>query len=132
MRNRRKAIFPIVFLFIILNAFFISGRSLLERWGTDQEVLIIGNLVLFVIFLLSFFVAQKGLKTTNPHAFVRSVYGSMMIKFFICIIVVFIYIAMYKKELNKPALFTLMGLYLVYSFIEVATLTKMSKQKVNG
>lgn len=131
MRNRRSFL-PLMLLFIILNALFISGKGLLERWGADFEVLIIGNLVLFVIFLLSFFVAQKGLKTTNAHAFVRSVYGSMMIKLFICMIAAFIYIAVYKKDLNKPALFTLMGLYLVYSFIEVATLTKMSKQKVNG
>ncbi len=131
MRNRRN-VFPIVLLFIMLSAFFISGTTLLQRWNADQEVLIIGNLVLFVIFLLSFFVAQKGFKTTNPHAFVRSVYGSMMIKLFICIIAAFIYIAIYKKDLNKPALFTLMGLYLVYTFVEVATLTKMLKQKANG
>jgi hypothetical protein len=116
----------------MLSAFFISGTTLLQRWNADQEVLIIGNLVLFVIFLLSFFVAQKGFKTTNPHAFVRSVYGAMMIKLFICIIAAFIYIAIYKKDLNKPALFTLMGLYLVYTFVEVATLTKMLKQKANG
>jgi len=132
MKNRRKVFIPIVLLFVILNALFISGRALLERWGADQEVLIIGNLVLFIIFLLSFFVALKGLKTPNPHAFVRSVYGSMMIKLFICIIAAFIYISIYKKDLNKPALFTLMGLYLVYTFIEVATLTKMLKQKANG
>jgi len=130
--KRRRIFLPIVLLFIILNAFFISGRALLDRWGADQEVLIIGNLVLFAIFILSFFVAQKGLKTTNPHAFVRSVYGSMMIKLFICIIAAFIYIAVFKKGLNKPALFTLMGLYLVYTFVEVATLTKMLKQKANG
>lgn len=123
---------PIVLLFIVLNALFISGKVFLERWGVDQEVLIIGNLLLFIIFLLSFLVAQRGLKTTNPHAFVRSIYGSMMIKFFLCIIAAFIYISICKKDLNKPALFTLMGLYLVYTFIEVATLTKMSKQKVNG
>ncbi len=128
----KRSFSPAVLFFIMLNAFFISGKGLLERWGADQEVLIIGNLVLFVIFLLSFFVAQKGLKSTNPHAIVRSVYGSMMIKLFICIIAAFIYIAVYKKDLNKPAFFTLMGLYLVYTFIEVATLTKLSKQKANG
>ncbi len=131
MRNR-LSFFPFMLLFIILNAFFISGKVFLQRWGADLDVLIIGNLGLFVIFILSFLVAQKGLKSTNPHAIVRSVYGSMMIKLFICIIAAFIYIAIYKKDLNKPAFFTLMGLYLVYTFIEVATLTKLSKQKANG
>ncbi len=128
----KRSFFPVVLFFILLNAFFIASKGLLDRWGADQEVLIIGNLVLFVIFILSFLVAQKGFRTTNPHTFVRSVYGSMMIKLFICIIAAFIYIAVYKKDLNKPAFFTLMGLYLVYTFIEVATLTKLSKQKANG
>jgi hypothetical protein len=47
-------------------------------------------------------------------------------------IAAFIYIQMAKKEVNKPALFACMGLYLVYTFIEISTLTKMLKQKKNA
>ncbi len=130
--NKRKPFIPILLFFVLLNAFFISGRSLLANWGVDHEVLIIGNILIFIITLISFWVGVKGLKSSNPHAFVRSVYTGMMIKLFICIIAAFIYIAAYKKDLNKPAFFTLMGLYLVYTFIEVAVLTKMLKQKANG
>ena len=72
---------------------------------------------------------KKGLNNPNPHAFVRSVYGSIMIKLFLCIIVALIYIAIYQKQLNKPALFTCMGLYLVYTFMEVSILMKMLKHK---
>jgi hypothetical protein len=128
MRNR-KSFFPIILFFIILNALFLSGRSLLARWNADQEVLLMGNLFLFIITIISFIIAARGLNTTNPHAFVRSVYASIMIKLFIIIIVAFIYIATMKKDLNKPAFFTLMGLYLIYSFIEVSILTKMLKRK---
>ncbi len=129
--NKRKAFIPILLFFILLNAFFISGKNILARWGADQEVLIFGNLVLFVITMLSFWMGLRGLKNANSHAFVRSIYSGMMIKMFICIIAAFIYIATYKKELNKPAFFSLMGLYLVYTFIEVSGLTKMLKQKAN-
>ena len=52
-----------------------------------------------------------------------------MIKLFLCIIVALIYIAIYQKQLNKPALFTCMGLYLVYTFMEVSILMKMLKRK---
>jgi hypothetical protein len=55
-----------------------------------------------------------------------------MIKFFVCLAVVFIYIASVKKELNKPALFTCMGLYLVYTIMEVGILMKLLKKKANG
>ena len=132
MSKSRRAFVPIVVLFIILNGLFIAGKGMLDRWGADQDVLIWGNLLLFVITIVSFLVAQKGLKSTNPHAFVRSVYGSIMVKLFVCLIAAFIYIFLNRQNLNKPAFFTLMGLYLVYTFLEVSTLTKMLKQRANG
>ena len=132
MSKSRRAFVPIVVLFIILNGLFIAGKGMLDRWGANQDVLIWGNLLLFVITIVSFLVAQKGLKSTNPHAFVRSVYGSIMVKLFVCLIAAFIYIFLNRQNLNKPAFFTLMGLYLVYTFLEVSTLTKMLKQRANG
>ena len=130
--NKRKAFIPVIVLFTILTAFFIIGRSLLLSWGADQNVLLIGNFILFLVTVLSFTTAAKGIDAKNPHAFVRSVYGSIMIKLFLFIIAAFIYIAIYKKDLNKPALFTLMGLYLVYTFVEVRSLTGLLKKKSNA
>lgn len=132
MQNRRRPLFVILFLFIALNAFFISGKSMLARWGADQNVLIIGNLILFLVTIVSALIAIRSLKSTNPHAFVRGVFGSITIKLFACMIAALVYIAIYKKDLNKPALFTLMGLYLLYTFIEVGSLTKLLKGKPNG
>jgi hypothetical protein len=130
-RKRPKAFLPLVLFFVALNGFFIAGDAMLRRWNVDRDVLIIGNLLLFAITLVSFIVSSRGLRSTNTHAFVRSVYGSIMLKMFLCIIAAFIYIAVYKKNLNKPALFTLMGLYLVYTFMEVSILMKLLKQKPN-
>ena len=130
--NAARPFLPIAILFVVLNGFFLAGKSMLQRWNADQDVLIVGNLLLFLITLLSFFMARKGLKNANPHAFVRSVYGGIMLKLFICIIAAFIYIASLGKQLNKPALFTCMGLYLLYTFLEVSILTKMLKGSSNA
>ena len=132
MSKSRRAFLPIVVLFIVLNGLFIAGKGMLERWGANLDVLIWGNLLLFAITLVSFLVAIKGLRSPNPNAFVRSVYGSIMLKLFVCLIAAFIYIFLNRQNLNKPAFFTLMGLYLVYTFLEVSTLTKMLKQRANG
>lgn len=129
MTRKPKAFFPLVLFFLALNAFFIAGDNMLRRWNADRDVLIIGNLILFVITLVSFIISFRGLRSTNTHAFVRSVYGSIMLKLFLCIIAALAYIAVYQKNLNKPALFTLMGLYLVYTFMEVSILMKLLKQK---
>jgi hypothetical protein len=131
MKNK-KPWFPLFFLFIILNCFFIAGKNWLLKKGIDNEVLIGGNLVLFFATALSFFVYQRSLGSANPHAAVRGMYGSFMIKFFVCLIAAFIYIIAAKKDLNKPALIICMGLYIVYTVIEVAVLQKLLKQKKKG
>jgi hypothetical protein len=130
--NKLRPFLPVIILFVALNGFFVTGRSMLEKWNADQSVLIMGNLVLFIVTLLSYLLALRGLRSDNPHAVVRSVYGSFMVKFFICIIAALAYIISVKRNVNKPALFACMGLYLVYSFIEVSVLTKLSKQKKNA
>lgn len=132
MRSRFRDFIPVTVLFIILNALFVAGRSMLERWGADQSVLIAGNLLLFAITFISFLMAQRGLRHPNPHRFIRSVYSSVLIKLFACMIAALAYIAINKKGLNKPALFTCMALYLVYTFLEVSVLMKMLKGKANG
>jgi Na+-transporting NADH:ubiquinone oxidoreductase subunit NqrE len=131
-RNNAGPLFAVIIFFVVLNAFFLTGKNFLEKHGVDQSVLMGGNVILFIATLLSYLFAKRGLKSENPHAFVRSVYLSIMVKLFICIIAALIYIFMFRNELNKPALFTCMGLYLVYTFIEVSVLTKLLKEKKNA
>jgi hypothetical protein len=130
--NKLKGFMPVILLMILLNGFFSIGNNWLQQWNIDGDVVIIGNSLLFVITLLSFLLAQRGLNNTNPHAFIRSVYMSVMLKLFACIIAAFVYIAIYKSGVNKPALFICMGLYLVYTSFEVAILMKLLKQRKNA
>lgn len=131
-KNKLKPFLPVIILFVVLNGFFISGKNMLLRWNVDQEVVIYGNLLLFIITLISWLLAQSGLRNPNPHAFIRSVYMSVMLKLFVCMIAAFIYISINKSNLNKPGLFVSMGLYLVYTFLEVSLLMKLLKQKNNA
>lgn len=131
-KNKWKGFAPVVLLFIALNALLLAGGTVLDSWAIDREVVLWGNVLLFAITLISFLLAQRGLSHPNPHAFVRSVYLSVMLKLFACIIAAFVYISINKSGLNKPALFICMGLYLVYTFMEVASLMKMLKQKTNA
>ena len=131
-QNKFRTFLPVIILFIIINAFTLTGFGLADKWKFDKDVITIGNLVLFLATFLSYFFALRGLQASNPHTFIRSVYSSIMVKFFICLLAAVIYIIMYKANLNKPALFICMGLYLIYTFIEVRILTKIMKQKSNA
>jgi hypothetical protein len=131
-KNNFNGFLPVVLVCIVINGIFVIGRHLFERWNIDLNVVLTGNVLLLFITLFSFLLAKRGLNSSNPHAFLRSVYTSVMLKLFLCIIAAFIYIAIWKSNLNKPALFICMGLYLVYTFFEVSILMKMLKQKKNA
>ncbi|HEX7845902.1 MAG TPA: hypothetical protein VF476_08900 [Chitinophagaceae bacterium] len=131
-KSSLKPLAPLFVLFIVLNGFFVAGKNMLAKWGVDGSVLIVGNLLLFIVTLISYLISHKGLNSSNPNAFVRSMYGSFIIKFFVIAITAFVYIQVTGKAVNKSALFICMGLYLLYTFIEVSVLTKLLKEKKNA
>jgi len=128
MNRRSKPWLSLVLVFALLNCAFIAMENWFDKKGIDTDVLILGNLILFVATLLSFFVYVRSLKTSSSGAALRGMYGSFMIKFFICLAAVVVYLVVFKKNINKPALIICMGLYIVYTVIEVATLQKMLKR----
>ncbi len=131
-QNSLRSLRPVLIVFVALSGFFVAGKSLLEKWGFDRDVLIMGNFLLLLLTVFSFWLLHRGMKASNPQAFVRAVYGSFIIKFFVIAIAAFVYIMVTKKNVNKPALFTCMGLYMVYTILEVSILTKLLKQKKNA
>ena len=131
-RNNLAPLRPMIVVFVVLKALFRVETSWLAKKGLDQEVLIVGNLILFVVGLFSFIITRRSLDSPNPNAFVRAMYGSFMIKFFVIIIAAFVYLQVAKKTVNKPALFTCMGFYVIYSVIEVSSLTKLLRKKKNA
>ena len=122
---------PMILVFIILNAFFVIFKDLLVKWNADQAVLIIGNLILFVVCLVSFLLLRRSLSASNPHAFVRGVYSGFLVKFLICGAAAAIYVLSVPK-VSKPALLICMFLYAVYTTLEVSSLMKLLKKKKNA
>ncbi len=131
VRSKFREFAPIVLLFVVLNALAISMSARLSAWNIDQNVLIVGNLFLFAITFISFLIAKRGVQNKNTHVFMRAVYSAILFKMFLAAIAAFIYIFIYGKELNKAGLLICMGLYLAYTFTEVAILTRMLRQKPN-
>lgn len=122
---------PLVLIFVITNALFLTSRSRLSQWNIDVDVLIIGNLVLFAATAVSFFLFTRQLNTKNAQAIVRTVYGGVLSKMMICLVAVFVYISIVGKGVNKGGVLGCMFLYVLYTTLEVTTLMKLSKQKKN-
>jgi hypothetical protein len=128
----RKRFLPLLGLFIAVTSFANLFRSFLFEKGIDADVLTIGNLIIFLVSLLSLYYHIKGFLDKNVQVFLRSAYGSLMIKMFGLAAVAAVYILVMKKEVNKPALFICMGLYILYTALEIKQVFVLLKEKKNG
>jgi hypothetical protein len=129
----QKTIRPILLIFIFINAILIILRKAISSKGVDVDVCIISNLLMCAVTILSIFMIRKNLKSDNPHAFVRGVNSSVLMKLMICAGVAFAYIIIVgSNKVNAPALFIFMAFYIIYTFLEVRILTALNKEKNNG
>jgi FtsH-binding integral membrane protein len=130
--NRSKRPYwPIILVYVISNAIIITGKRWSANLKVDTNVLIIGNTVLLVATLVSFFLYQRSLQNNRAQAFLRYIYSGMFLKMLICLFAALIYIFVSDGNVNKPALFGCMFLYFVYTFMEVSILLRLSKQQQN-
>ncbi len=129
MQNRRKQVLPLVLIFIFLNTFFLTGKSILEKYGVDRDVLIAANALFFLTNFIAFLLQRRGLQNTNPNVFVRSMMGAMMIKMFVVLGAFLGYVIIIGKSVNKPAIYISIFLYFLYLAVEVAIVMKLNKQK---
>lgn len=132
MNTGIKPLLPIIFLFILINTLILIVKSFLESNGFDLEFLLTANFCLFIITVGSFLFQGKSLLNPNPNVFVRGVYAGTILKMFACMIAVLIYVFINKSHINKPALFTAMGLYILYTVVEVSSLMKAAGKKTNA
>ncbi len=134
IREHRKLFAPILLLFVLLNAFFVVFKSWLVKYGIGYEILLIGNVILFVVTMVSLYFHIKGFLHKNIQVFFRSVYGALMVKMFLCAATVVVYALLERKNINKPAIFICMALYFVYTITEVRMIFRLLKQqkKNNG
>ena len=130
--KRNRMWLSLVVLFAAINGMFILFEKWFTQKGIDTDVAILGNLILFVATLLSYFVYVSTLKNNTGTGALKGMYGSFAVKFFICLIAVVIYLMSFKEKVNKPALIICMGLYIVYTILEVSTLQRLLRRKKNG
>lgn len=118
---------PLFIVFLLINALALTSQSLLDKYHFSQDLLIFGNLLLFVVVLISYIITYRSLHSGNAQAFLRAMYGSFLIKFFFLAIAAFVYIMMAKKNVNKPGLGVIALLYIIYTAIEIRALMKTLK-----
>jgi hypothetical protein len=117
-----------LYIFIPVNLLIVFFNSALRSAGLDPWVLAGGNVLLYVITVLALYLHVQGLSDKNAHAFFRSVYGSMLMRMFICILAVIIYAVVAGDKLNKYSLLICFLFYFIYSFFELRLILSRLKK----
>ncbi|HJY21302.1 MAG TPA: hypothetical protein VJ279_00370 [Hanamia sp.] len=127
-----KKLIPVLSLFIFVNILLLIFKSILTGYGFDVNFILGANVVLFLLSLSGFFIQTKGVHSSNINDFIRGVYSSVLLKMFIIMAAILIYILAAGGNVNKPALFTSMAIYILYTSVEVIQLMKIVRKKPNA
>ena len=124
-----KKFIAVIGLFLLINLVaFVFGSSLKE-YGFNIGFLVVANAILFILTFLGFYIQTKGVRSTNINAFIRGVYSSLLLKMFVIVVAILVYILVMRGEANKPSILASMGIYLVYTSLEVIQLMKIARKK---
>ncbi|MFZ9388075.1 MAG: hypothetical protein ACO25B_09355 [Chitinophagaceae bacterium] len=123
---------PILFIFVFVTAFCLTGKDWLMQKGVSRDLVIFGNMLLFGVSLAAYLINLRSIRSSNPQSAVRAMYGGFMIRFFVIALAAFIYIMIVKKQVNKPGLIVCAALYILYTLFETRALMRLAKQKKDG
>jgi L-asparagine transporter-like permease len=128
-KNFGRSFVPVLIIYFVSTIILVVAPSLDFLWNMSRPVMIAGNSILFAATALSFYLYRKSLRNNNVHAFLRMIYGGMFAKMMICLFAALIYIMIAKKGVSKGAIFGLMFLYFVYTFVEISIIMKLSRKE---
>jgi len=124
-----KKFIPVIGLFLLINLIIFIFFNSLKEYGFNVSFLIVANIVLFLLTFFGFYIQTRGVRSTNINAFIRGVYSSLLLKMFVIVGAILVYIVAMGGEVNKPSILTSLGIYLVYTFTEVVQLMKIARKK---
>ena len=122
----KKPIIVIIALFIVLSVTF----KMITSQFPDYRFAVLegGNILMAVLSLASYLMVANTLNA-SPNAFVRGIMGATMLKLFVCLASMLMYVVLNRPNIHKPSIFVLFGVYAVYTVVETAAVTGISKKK---
>ena len=114
----------VIALYLILSGIFYSMNVYLPEYRFG--LLMAANLIMAILSLTSFHLVTKQMNE-RPEAFVRGVYSSTFLKLFVCMISILLYVMLNRANIHNPSLFILFGIYISYTSVETALLSKLAR-----
>ncbi|MBP7346831.1 MAG: hypothetical protein RL135_102 [Bacteroidota bacterium] len=123
---------PLIVLFGLVNTICFLLKDALKLKGIDPMMVVGANTLLFLICTFSIRSQIKSANNTNPHAMVRGVMGSVVLKLFVLGTAAFIYLYNVGEAQSVNGIFVSMGLYIIYTWLEVKMAMQIKPTKKDG
>ena len=119
MPQKQQIFIPISIVFVVVTIVSLVFSTQLNAFKINQWVVIGSNTILFVFSLYNVVQHNKAMQQTNPHAMIRGVMGSVILKLFVLGTAAFMYLYNAGENKNMNGLFIGMALYILYTWLDV-------------
>jgi hypothetical protein len=130
-RKSNNGIISLLIFFIIVNSFCFLFKDCLDAKKIDHLVLIGANCILFILSATVYYLHKRAAQNKNPYAFVRSVMAGTFIKIVVIAIAAVAYLKLSAENKSVYAIVAGIGLYFIYTFIEVKSAARLNKKNGN-
>lgn len=120
---------PLIILFVMLNALLFALQRKLEDKHISMDVVLIANVILFAVSMANIYFQMKNLRNSNPNAAIRGVMAGTFLKLFVLAASAMIYLFAAGEQRSVKAVFVGMGLYIVYTWLEVRISLRLNPKK---
>jgi hypothetical protein len=120
---------PLTLLFIIINGLVLAFQNRLEGKKINADVVVWANLLLFIVSLVNLYFQLKALRNPNPNVSIRGLMAGTFLKLFVLAAATIIYLLAAGENRSVNAVFVGMGLYIVYTWLEVKISLRLNPKK---
>ena len=129
MFQKIKLLYPIIALFIFVNAAILFGEQELINYKFVPTVIMSANLLLFAVTLLGLLALINASKSPNPNVLVRTVMAAMGLRLMGIAVAVLLYIKLAGAAISPRSVYAGFALYPVYTWLEIKLFLKLNVKK---
>lgn len=131
--NKKSTLYlPLFIVFGLVFILVIVFKNYLIAKDVNTNFVLGANFILFALSIAGLFIQSRGAGATNLNAFLRGIYTSLLMKMFLIVGAILVYITIMGGEVNRPAIFIGMALYFIFTAIEVKQIMKLVRKKTDG
>jgi hypothetical protein len=129
MLQKVKLLYPIIALFIFVNAAILLGEQELIKYKFVPTVINGANILLFALAFLGLLSLISAAKDPNPNVLVRTVMAFMGFRLVGLAVILVSYIKMSGAAISPRSVYAGLALYPLYTWLEIKLFLKLNVKK---